>query len=123
MIEGLSEVILYVKDMDSQVGFYRDVLHLKVAYPAGAQSFKGQKSVLLDSGGGCQLALRSCSKRQAAAESPHFVFSVGDIRASREVLSLMGVPVGEIREIAPGVELLEAIDPEGNAFGLQHRAV
>ena len=35
MIQGLHELILYVKDMEAQVKFYRDVLGLAVVYPAG----------------------------------------------------------------------------------------
>ena len=52
----LSEVILYVQDMDAQVCFWRDVMGLRVTWPVDRGSYRGEHWVTLDSGP-CTLCL------------------------------------------------------------------
>lgn len=58
----LVEVVLYVRDMDRAVGFYRDTLDLPVAYEsAGWTTFRT---------GACTLALHATERRELGAAEP-----------------------------------------------------
>ena len=121
MIQNLCEIILYVKDMESQVEFYRDLLQLSVEYPSGCDSYRDEYWVVFDTGD-CKLALHGGGEGNMGKDAPKFVFNVDDLKAARERLSLQGVSVGEIRSPAPGVEVVDGEDPEGNVFSLEHRS-
>ena len=121
MIRNLSEIILYVKDMESQVNFYRDIMELPIEYPTGIDSYKDEYWVVFDTGL-CKLALHGGGEGKIGKDSPKFVFDVEDVKAMRELLSLKGLQVGAIRSPTPGVEVLDAEDPEGNAFSVEHRS-
>lgn len=118
MIKNLSKIILYVHDMESQVSFYRDILKLPITYPDDTANYKKISRVIFEAGP-CQLALHSGGKKRMGRDSPTFTFEVDNIRTSRELLSLKGVSVGEIHSPSPGVEVLDAEDPEGNPFSLE----
>ncbi|MDF1814055.1 MAG: VOC family protein [Verrucomicrobiales bacterium] len=119
MITGLAEIILYVQDMESQVAFYRDVLKLPIDYPE-QKSYENEQWVVFGTGG-CKLALHGGGRKKFGRDAPKFVFEVDDVQRTREFLSLSGVPVGKIRHPAPGVEVLDAEDPEGNQFSVEHK--
>ncbi len=121
MILELMELIVYVQDMDAQVRFYRDVLGLKVIYPAGLASYAEQMWVTLDTGA-CVLALHGGGTGARGPEAPMYVFRVADIEAARATLLARGVDVREIFDAAPGVKVAHAFDPEGNAFSLEAHA-
>jgi catechol 2,3-dioxygenase-like lactoylglutathione lyase family enzyme len=120
MLRGLVQVILFVQDMQRQVEFYRDQLGLPVLQPDGLRDYRGEFWVTLDAGG-CALALHGGGQQRQGEDAPKLVFGVRDMEAVREVLLARGVPLGDVRAVAPGIEICDGRDPEGNAFSLQAR--
>ena len=116
----LMEVILYVQDMGAQVSFYRDVLGLKVVEPQGADDWAGVFWVELDTGS-CTLALHAGGQRRLGEDAPKIVFRVSDVPMARQELVRRGVPMGEVRSPAPGVQVSDGADPEGNRFSIESR--
>lgn len=118
VVNGLIEVILYVKDMGSQVAFYRDVMGLAVLYPTGLSEYDGEMWVTFNTGA-CTLALHGGGKGRLGADTPKIVFGVPDVEAARAQLHNKGVEMGEIRSAAPGVLVCDGVDPEGNIFSIE----
>jgi catechol 2,3-dioxygenase-like lactoylglutathione lyase family enzyme len=116
---GLIEVILYVKDMNKMVQFYRDVLDLPLTNTA--VSDHGDENWVTFESGNCQLALHSGGKGDIGADSPKIVFRVQDIKSARFQLLESGVTAGEIRSPAPGISVCDAKDPEGNPFSIEQQ--
>ena len=116
----LMEVILYVQDMGAQVSFYRDVLGLRVMEPQGADDWAGVHWVELDTGS-CTLALHAGGQGRLGEDAPKIVFRVSDVPAARQELARRGVPMGEVRSPAPGVQVSDGADPEGNRFSIESR--
>lgn len=116
----LDELILYVQDMDAQVRFYRDTLGLDIAYPAGLDSYADQFWVTFQTGA-CTLALHGGGEKEFGKDAPKFVFTTADVKGARTALQARGIPVSEIQSPAPGVEVFDAKDPEGNYFSVEHR--
>jgi predicted enzyme related to lactoylglutathione lyase len=112
------EVILYVKDMDAQVAFYRDTLGLSLSYPQDLESYEDQMWVTLDTSG-CVLALHGGGKRDLGSDAPKFVFKVENVERARQSLLSRGVKMGEVRSAAPGVSICDGADPEGNKFSIE----
>ena len=96
MINGLIEIIVYVRQMDAQVRFYRDVLGLSVRFPAGLSDYTNEFWVELDTGS-CTLALHGGGTEKTGAEIPKLVFGVDDIEAARLMLLNKGVSASEVR--------------------------
>jgi catechol 2,3-dioxygenase-like lactoylglutathione lyase family enzyme len=117
MIGPLFEVILYVRDMDAQVRFYRDALGLSISWPDGLESYAAEHWVALRAGD-VTLALHSGGDTPTGTP-PRFGFKVSDIDASRAQLIERGVPCSEVRSPAPGVQVVDCIDPEGNGFFIE----
>lgn len=122
VVGDLIEVILYVQDMNSQVSFYRDLLGLRVKEPQGVQDFDDLYWVELDTGS-CTLALHAGGHRRLGEDAAKIVFHVADVAEIRSELLQQGVPMGEIRSPAPGVQVCDGIDPEGNRFSIESRWV
>ena len=119
VLTGLMEVILQVKDMNIQVKFYRDKLGLKVTYPEGVVDYANESWVTFDTGR-CVLALHSGGRtRQDETPSHRIVFEAGDIQAARNKLLHRGVQLGEVRSPAPGVQVVDGRDPEGNVYAIE----
>jgi predicted enzyme related to lactoylglutathione lyase len=118
--KGLMEVILYVQDMGAQVAFYRDVLELQVLVPQGVRDFSEVYWVEFETGA-CKLALHAGGQRSQSETAPKIVFRVGDVPSVRNVLLRRGVSMGDIRSPAPGVQVSDGIDPEGNRFSIESR--
>lgn len=116
----LSEIILYVKDMEAQVQFYRDIMDLTLEYPPDRDSYHDECWVVFDTGP-CKLALHGGGHCKFGQDAPKFVFEVDDLSAARELLSLKGVHVGKVRSPATGINTFDAEDPEGNIFSLESR--
>jgi predicted enzyme related to lactoylglutathione lyase len=114
----LMEVIVYVEDMAAQVAFYRDVLGLRVKEPPQVEDYGGLYWVELDSGA-CTLALHAGGQRRQGADAPKIVFRVADLDEARDELLARGVPMGEARSPAPGVQVCDGVDPEGNRFSIE----
>ena len=110
----LVEVIVYVRDMERAIAFYRDTLGLELEFESpNWSSFRT---------GACTFALHATERREPGLGEPDPTFSVTDPDAERERLAGAGVDVSEIREPAPGVRVFDAWDPEGNRFSLEFRA-
>jgi predicted enzyme related to lactoylglutathione lyase len=120
-IQGLIEIIQYVKDMHSQVAFYRDVFGLQVLYPQGLEDYSNEMWVTLNTGV-CVLALHGGGKGRLGADTPKIVFGVEDIQEARDYLLLHNVTLGEVRTAAPGVFVCDGKDPEGNPFSIESHA-
>jgi predicted enzyme related to lactoylglutathione lyase len=117
-IGDVIEIILYVKDMDSQVGFYRDVLGLEIITPKGLETYTDQMWVTFDTGP-CILALHGGGEGNFGKDAPKFVFEVNDVELTRSQLIERGVAMGEIRSPSPGVMVSDGEDPEGNWFSIE----
>lgn len=113
VIETLSEVILYVEDMDEMVEFYTETIGLEIASGAPEHGF-----VAFDTGI-CQLCLHAGRDGAIGPYAPKFVFEVEDVVQTREVLAEKGVSVGEIREAGPSGVVCDVTDPEGNTFSIE----
>jgi catechol 2,3-dioxygenase-like lactoylglutathione lyase family enzyme len=116
----LMEVILYVQDMGRQVSFYRDVLGLQVKEPQGVQDLGDQYWVELETGA-CTLALHAGGQRRLGDDAPKIVFRVAGVPRARAELLQRGVPMGDMRSPAPGVQVCDGLDPEGNKFSVESR--
>lgn len=116
----LFEVIVYVKDMDSMVRFYRDSVGLPVSWPDGLADYSAESWVALDAEG-ATLALHSGGSGSSGTP-PRFGFSVSGIAVMRDWLLKCGVPCGEVRSPAPGILVADCVDPEGNGFFIEERS-
>ena len=120
MLRGLVQVILFVRDMEQQVQFYRDQLGMPVLQPEGLRDYRSEFWVTLDAGA-CVLALHGGGAGRQGEDAPKLVFGVRDMEAVREVLLGRGVHLTDVRAVAPGIQICDGRDPEGNAFSLQAR--
>jgi hypothetical protein len=71
--------------------------------------------------GACRLALHGGGKRRFGEDAPKIVFRVDDLPAARNNLLEQGVSMGEMRSPAPGVQVCDGKDPEGNRFSIEAR--
>ena len=117
-IGPLHEIILYVSNMIGQVSFYRDTLGLEVAYPPDLGDGSEAFWVVFNTGP-CSLALHGGGEKRIGEDAPKIVFKVDEIEAVREYLISQGVPMSEIIEPAPGIQVSNGRDPEGNAFSIE----
>jgi len=118
-LKGLTEVILYVENMQEMVEFYRDAMGLAVALPPGKSDFRREDWVVFETGS-CRLCLHSGGRRRNGLDSPSLVFRVNDLEVARDELTERGVPMEEPRMAAANVWICEGEDPEGNRFSIQH---
>jgi predicted enzyme related to lactoylglutathione lyase len=116
---GLIEIILYAKDMNKMVQFYKDVLDLPLSIPGKADYAK--ESWVTFQTGGCTLAIHSGGNGNTGSDSPKIVFQVDDIKSARFQLLQASVAVSDIRSPAPGVQVCDAKDPEGNPFSIEEQ--
>ena len=112
--KGISQIIVYVKDMAQQVAFYRDTLGIPIAYPH-LDDYSDESWVAFSTGQ-CTFALHGGGTGEANANAPRFNFEVTDIAAAREHLSSAGVWVGEQRSPAPDIYVFDSKDSEDNYF-------
>ncbi len=118
-LDGLLEVILHVKDMNTEVSFYRDKLGLKVSFPENKTDFTGEDWVTFETGS-CIFVLHSGGRvRLSETPSHRIVFRVKDIHAARSELVTRGLLLSEVRSPAPHVWVVDGRDPEGNVFALE----
>jgi predicted enzyme related to lactoylglutathione lyase len=117
----LMEVLLYVQDMGAQVSFYRDLLGLEARGLLDQDSWAGIHWVELETRS-CTLAPHASDQRRLGADAPKIVLRVLDDLAARRQLAQRGVPMGEIRSPATGVQVADGADPEGNRFSIESRS-
>ena len=113
---GLAKIILYVKDMDKQVHFYRDLLDLPVQYPKGLDDYSKQIWVEFASGE-CSLTLHFDSQKELA-DRPKLVFAVEDIETAHKTLTERGLKLSKINSRVGNAKVADGFDPEGNPFSI-----
>lgn len=121
----LARVMLFVKDFDRMVEFYRDVIGLA---PQGDASPGWQ---VFDAGE-CSFALHAIPEDiakdividdppRARQDVPTKVtFYAEDPRAVREELAAQGMPMGQIHEFED-IVFVDGTDPEGNVIQFSNR--
>ena len=109
-----------VSDFDRACSFYRDTLGLGVKAPNGVADLSAHYWVELDTGS-CTLALHAGGQKRLSEDAPKIVFRVADVALARVELLSQGVPMGDIRLPAPGVQVCDGRDPEGNCFSIESR--
>jgi len=110
--DEVSEIILYVEDMERLVSFYTETLGLEIIAGKPEHGF-----VELDTGT-CSLCLHA-GDGEAGPGAPKFVFAVEDVETVRASLQSRDVEVGEIRSPVPGTQVCDGVDPEGNKFSIE----
>lgn len=115
--EGLAKIILYVKDMNKQVSFYRDILDLPVQYPAGLDDYSQQIWVEFATGG-CSLTLHFDPQKQLSQDRPKLVFGVKDIETAHQKLTERGLQLSHINSRLNNVRVADGCDWEGNPFSI-----
>lgn len=120
MINGLTEIIVYVQDMEAQVSFYRDALGLKLKNEYADADFKNSYWIEFQTGS-CTLALHGGGEKRFGEDSPKIVFGVDDIEKARKGFEEIGVRLSAVRSPAPGVKVCDGKDPEGNKFSIEER--
>jgi predicted enzyme related to lactoylglutathione lyase len=112
-IDRLSEVILYVEDMDRMVEFYTTAFDLEIAHGSPEDGF-----VAFDTGR-CRLCLHAGREGDLGDDAPKVVFEVADLSAARETLANHDVTLGDVRPGGPDSRVCDGLDPEGNRFALE----
>ncbi len=110
MLNRVGYVIVYVRDMDSMVAFWRDKLGFKPSYVSSDWSEFPLDNIVL--------ALHH--SRDAQARHTGIVFQVDNIHETVNTLKSMCIEVSEVRDIGVGLEAT-FIDPEGNKYNLFQR--
>jgi catechol 2,3-dioxygenase-like lactoylglutathione lyase family enzyme len=113
--KSLAKTILYVKDMDIQVSFYRDKLDLQVKDPV--DNYKDRVWVEFVTGE-CTLALHLDRNKELGKDRPKLVFGVEDIETAHQILSDRGVKLSPINSRQGNVKVADGFDPEGNPFSI-----
>jgi catechol 2,3-dioxygenase-like lactoylglutathione lyase family enzyme len=109
----LVEVVLYVRDMQRSIDFYRDTLGLQAAYESASWTTFAT--------GHCTLALHAVEVREPGVAEPDPTFVVDDAAAERARLDHAGVTVTELREPVAGTRVFDVRDPDGNRFSIESR--
>lgn len=109
----LVEVVLYVRDMERAIGFYRDTLRLEVG-------FESEHWTTLRTGP-CTLALHATDRREAGTGEPDPTLSIADADAERSRLTAEGVEVSDMREPVAGLRVFDVRDPDGNRLSIESR--
>jgi predicted enzyme related to lactoylglutathione lyase len=115
LIQGLTKAIVYVKDIDKQINFYRDHLGLEVK---SFKSIEGRndKQWVEFATGECTLVLHGNLETQHGNDRPKLAFHVDDFETAYKTLTERGVKLSAIRSPSPGLKIAEGLDPEGNPF-------
>lgn len=119
--QGLAKIILYVKDMNKQVIFYRDLLGLEVKEPLGLTDYSDRIWVEWETGQ-CSLAFHFDPDKQLGKDRPKLVFKVADIEVVHQALTKQGVELSQINSRPGGIQVADGWDPEGNLFSIYAQA-
>lgn len=115
MTSSLSNVNLFVQDLERAQRFYTQVLGLRVDLERSSPP-----SFALLQAGGCTLTLQDASTPGAVlapAESVELGFKVEDVDLVRERLSQWDVEVGQVQQMGWGTAL-EARDLDGHRLNV-----
>lgn len=105
--------MLYVRDMDRSIRFYRDTLRLEVEYQSPDWTTLRT--------GACTLALHAIDTRLPGSGEPDPTFRVPDADAERTRLAVAGIEVSEVREPVAGLRVFDVRDPDGNRISVESR--
>ncbi len=114
-IKGFARAILYVKDWEPALRFYRDVLGLPLAYPAET----GWAEFAL---GGTALCIHGGRSASAGANTDGICsigLAVDDFDGARTRLKAKGVAVGEPFSPCGGLRVAHFHDPDGNGVAIE----
>ena len=115
---SMMQIILFVREMDRAVHFYRDVLGLQVVYPQGPlENYSNEMWVAFDAGG-CALALHGGAQKPPEA-SHEVIFKVDDLERARQEILNAGIHIAEIRLLEDGAPIAEGVDPDGHRFAIR----
>ena len=107
----LRRIILFTRNMQAMLAFYRDSLGLPlVTDEDGFKEFDA---------GGCRIALH-IGASEVGARPPKLVFYADDVTAMRETLIAHGVKLGKVLSQA-GLIRCEGKDPDGNPLQISNR--
>ena len=111
------EIILYVRDMNSEVRFYHDVLGLNLKYPQGLEDYSKEMWVEFVTGT-TTLALHG-----GADDTPdtlhEIIFRVENVARAREMIIAAGIKMSDIRELEDGSPIAAGRDPAGHRFSIR----
>lgn len=112
----IQNVYQVTKDMGRSLGFYRDLLGMKMKFQ------DGDKWAQLDAQG-ARFALSSPEEAgAAAASSTVIVFETDDLAAARQALEAAGAPILATRDMGSHGSTLTSRDPDGNVIQFFARA-
>ncbi len=117
-IQSLSKIILYVRDMNKQVSFYRDLLGLEVKEPVGLTDYSDRVWVEWETGE-CSLVFHFDPQKQLGEDRPKLAFKVTDIEAAHQALTQQGVELSPINSRSGNIQVADGCDPEGNPFAIE----
>jgi predicted enzyme related to lactoylglutathione lyase len=108
----IDTVLIFVRNLDTMLRFYRDTLGLRVG-------FANEHFAELSAGPGASIALHGGTEEPPAIDGDVMIeFTVGDIEATARQLNERGVKVDPIRSEAFG-KIAHLWDPEGHRIGLE----
>lgn len=111
------EIILYIKNMNAEVRFYRDILGLPLRYPEGLEDYSDQMWVEFEAGD-ATLALHGGAD-EVPEDDHEVVFWVADVARARQIIIEAGNEMGEIRPLEDGAPIAEGRDPDGHRFAIR----
>lgn len=107
----LRRIVLFTRNMQAMLAFYRDALGLPlVTDEDGFKEFDA---------GGCRIALHNGAS-EIGARPPKLVFYSDSVAATRETLLARGVKLGKMLSQA-GLIRCEGKDPDGNSLQISNR--
>ncbi len=110
-----TQIILYVKNMESSLEFYRNGLGLELTYPNDG-SFNEHWMTL--GAAGTSIALHGGSDGDIGKHAPGLSFVVTDLDAVLNELRTKGLSFSDPINPHPGVVFSTGIDPDGHAITL-----
>lgn len=113
-----SQIILYVRDMTSEVHFYRDLLGFPIQYPKETTDYAKEMWVEFNTGS-CTLALHG-GETEPPDDKHELIFTVDDINLARQALLDAGITMSEIRTLETGELIAAGFDPEGHGFSIKN---
>ena len=120
-LQNLAKIILYVRDMNKQVSFYRDLLGLEVKEPVGLADYSDRVWVEWKTGE-CSLVFHFDPQKQMGEDRPKLVFKVADIKTAHQALTKQGIQLSQINSRSGNIQVADGCDPEGNPFSIYTQA-
>jgi len=117
VLKTQTEVILYVKDMDCEVRFYRDVLGLSIRYPGELPDYSNEMWVEFVLG---DTILALPGGAESKPDGLHeIVFWVDDVEGAQEAIIQSGYSIGEVTILEDGAPIAQGVDPAGHRYAIR----